>query len=174
MRPAALLIVFAISLIAGFAGTVVAYPYLVMKKASEKILHSGEVSWNAFHHGPRVTETSRGVVRPSPDLIYSVCVYDLSDGPVRITAPAPADGRYASISFYADNTDNYAVFNDRDPVFRGGLDVLLARKAVAGDGLVVESPSEKGVVLLRRIVESDAAFPIIDAERRKARCVSAP
>ena len=35
---------------------------------------------------PPLTAQSRGIVLPSPDLLYSVCVFDVSQGPVRVTA----------------------------------------------------------------------------------------
>jgi hypothetical protein len=43
---------------------------------------------NTITHAPRATWRSRGVVRPSPDLLYSFCVYDLgaAGGAVRVSA----------------------------------------------------------------------------------------
>ena len=35
---------------------------------------------------PAVDATARRVVMPSPDLLYSVCVFDVSAGPVRVRA----------------------------------------------------------------------------------------
>jgi len=169
------------AIVVGFVGTIVAYPNLAMSKASAAILANGGVDANTFVHAARVDETSRRVVRPAPDIVYSACVYDLTNGPVNITVTKPADGRYASLSFYADNTDNFAVFNDRDADFDGGLDVLLVHSRSIPLTLpsywsdydaVVESPSQSGIILLRRVVESDAAYPVINAERVRATCAS--
>jgi len=180
MNRGAIIITLIATTIIGFAGTIVGYPYVAMSKASTAILTNGGVETNAFIHAARVDETSRRVVRPAPDLVYSACVFDLSDGPVNITVPKPANGRYASLSFYAGNTDNFAVFNDRDADFDDGLNVLLVatRPSVtpaswADYDAVVESPSQRGIILLRRIVESDAAFPAINAERVRAACARA-
>lgn len=178
MKLRTALIVFALATIAGFAGAVVAYPRLLLAAASERLL-AAEGAPNVFLHAPRVTELSRRVVRPAPDLVYSACVYDLADGPLRVTAPKPAGGRYASVSFYDAATNNFATFNDRDPEFEDGLIVTLVRPQdlqltlpgylADGDGWI-ESPSRTGIILLRRIVESDAAFATIDAERQAATC----
>ena len=51
-------------------------------------------------------ENSRHVVRPSPDLLYASCIYNLKEGALTIEAPVPA--RYWSMQFYQMNTDNYA------------------------------------------------------------------
>ncbi len=42
---------------------------------------------NTIFFPPRPTARARGVVRPSPDLLYSVCVYDLetAGGALRIS-----------------------------------------------------------------------------------------
>ncbi|MBK6511961.1 MAG: DUF1254 domain-containing protein [Haliea sp.] len=39
---------------------------------------------------PVPDETARTVVRPSPDLLYASCLYNLEDGPIVIEAPIPA------------------------------------------------------------------------------------
>jgi uncharacterized membrane protein len=61
---------------------------------------------------PPVTAQSRTVVMPSPDLLYSVCVFDVTAGPVRITAQ-PNLKSYWSIALYAANSDNFFVINDQ-------------------------------------------------------------
>ena len=59
-----------------------------------------------------VTASSRDIVLPSPDLLYSVCVFDVSQGPVRVTAN-PQLKSYWSVALYAANSDNFFVINDR-------------------------------------------------------------
>ena len=71
--------------------TVRLLPYAVMHVVLEKV---GPM--DTIRHGKRPDETSRAVVRPSPDLLYSTCPYDLAEGPLRVTAPVPQApiGRY--------------------------------------------------------------------------------
>ncbi|MCX7226176.1 MAG: DUF1254 domain-containing protein [Burkholderiales bacterium] len=52
---------------------------------------------------PAVDATARRVVMPSPDLLYSVCVFDVSAGPVRVRAN-PGLPSYWSIALYAANS----------------------------------------------------------------------
>jgi len=66
---------------------------------------------NRVFHLPKVTAGKLRIVRPSPDLLYSLSVFDLEGGPLRITAPVP--GIYVSLSMYGSNTDNFYVSNDR-------------------------------------------------------------
>ena len=54
---------------------------------------------------PRSEAGADAVVRTSPDLLYSACVFHLDKGAYRITAP-PMDS-YMSLSIFAHNTDNF-------------------------------------------------------------------
>src|SRR5258708_3403758 len=57
---------------------------------------------NAIAHGERATDASRAIVKPSPDLLYSTCAFDVSRRPLKIVTGAPAD-TYWSVALYADN-----------------------------------------------------------------------
>src|SRR5262245_34412663 len=85
---------------------IVAVPYALMNIAMERF---GAAGVNTWHLGERVTAASRQIVRPAPDFAYSACVYDLSNGPVIISA-APYDD-YWSLSLYGENTDNFFVLD---------------------------------------------------------------
>lgn len=106
---------------------------------------------------------------PSPDLLYSKCVYDVSAGPVRITTPVP-DG-YWSMSVYAENTDLVAVVSDRELPERR-LDAILARpgQATPAGVRVIEVPTARGAAFFRTLVENPADEPSLDALRREGRC----
>lgn len=168
-----------IGALVGGVGFVLAYPGLAMSGAAKRLARSG-AEVNEFVHPPRVTEDSRGVVRPAPDLVYSVCVYDLTLGPVRISTPPVETGAYVSLAFYASTSDNFAVINDQNREFATrGLDIVLTHDnaqhaPIAGAPLLIESPTRKGVVLMRRALTSEADFDAIDAERRKATCGLVP
>lgn len=148
-------------------GTVHALPHFVMSRALARM---GAV--NAIHHGKRPDAQSRGVVRPSPDLLYSVCPYDLSKGPLRVSAPVPP-GTYWSVSAFDDDTNNFFVENDRQA--KGKVDFLIVSKddrAVSGGLPTVVSPSARGLVLFRTLIDNEAKFAALDAARRQARCAT--
>jgi uncharacterized membrane protein len=122
-------------------------PRVLMGVAIDRV---GNGQFNAWRVSDRVTETSRTIVRPSPDFAYSVCPYDLSRGPVIITA-TPYNA-YWSLSLYAQNSDNFFVIDDREARF--GADITLVRRGRAhpeGASMVVESPSTRGIALIRRL-----------------------
>ena len=126
-------------------------PHLVMER-----LHSGvaeAVGFNSLLVNAKPDETSRGVVRPSRDLLYGICAYNPKEGPVSVTAPVPH--RYRSMQFYQMNTDNFAsITNQRDQRFRVGAVVeatIIGPDAAPDDypGMVIQSPTLRGVMLLR-------------------------
>jgi len=133
---------------------VYAMPRLLMNVAIERLGASG---FNVWQLADRVTEDSRDIVRPSPDFAYSACVYDLSDGPMLLTA-TPWNS-YWSLSLYSANSDNYYVIDDREA--RYGVEVTLVRRGARhpeGASLVVESPSTRGIALIRRLAPSPATY----------------
>lgn len=154
-----------------YVAALFALPSVIMGVVTSKIAQGGSV--NVFSQMPLPTAKARSVVRPSPDLAYSVCIIDLSKGPIHITVPLTAP--YTSVALYAANTDNYFVRNDRDT---GGksLDVIVlapgAEKpaAMPQGAELVEAPSNKGLVLVRRVVESVDAFAAIDETRKLSVC----
>jgi uncharacterized membrane protein len=107
-------------------------------------------------HPPRPTDRSRGVVMPSPDLLYTACSFDLGAGPLRVSAPIPAT--YWSVALFADNTDNFFVLDDR-AAGTPSVDILLIGpgehvEAAAGERLV-RAPSRRGIVLFRTLISRD-------------------
>ena len=120
---------------------------------------------NKMTVSPLPDATFRTVVRPSPDLLYASCIYNLEDGLVVIAAPIP--DRYWSMQFYQMNTDNYAgITNQRDDRDRVGT---VANVTLIGmddsphdyPGEVIQSPTQRGMILLR-------ASAIGDRDRQQA------
>ena len=110
------------------------------------------------------------MVRPSPDLAYSSCAFDLSGGPLLIeAAPSPNQG-YVSLSVFAANTDNIAVFDSAQSP--QGMRFGLAREGqvVPQGERVVISPSDRGIVLDRRLAPSAELFAAVDQARRSDKC----
>jgi len=146
-------------------------PRAIMYRTIERI---GAAGMNDIHFGKRPDETSRGVVRPSPDLLYSTCAYDLSAGPLRVRSPVPND-TYWSVSLFDSATNNYYVLNDRQARARkeSVVDFVIvpAGSVENTENLArVESPSSKGLVLFRTLINDDRKLAAIDAQRRGATC----
>jgi len=122
-------------------------------------------------HAPPPDANSRSVVRPSPDLAYSICLYDLDDGPLLVTAKVP--DTYWSLSAYAHNTDNFFVVNDQQ-MPGDELRLLIKREKddVPGfEGVPVSfAPTDRGIVLMRMLVTDRDSYLKNDAVRRAASC----
>lgn len=139
-----------------------AVPLVMMNVAMERLSAGGINHWQ---FAPRVTEASRTIVRPSPDFAYSACPYDLAHGPVMM-AVAPWNA-YWSLSLYAANSDNFFVIDDREA--RDGAEITLVQRGRAhpeGASTVVESPSQRGIALIRRLAPTRDAY---DAAAQVAR-----
>jgi len=140
------------------------FPYLVMRI----VRRVAKYPVNELFHMPPTTAESRAVVRPSPDLLYSACLYDVSERALRIRATLP--GSYWSISFFANNTDNFFVMNDAEIAGREAEFVLVGRGKAkpAGPGTAVEAQSDRGVILIRMLVERPEAIPDLIAVQKLA------
>lgn len=150
--------------------TVGAVPTAIMGLLKYKSRKAG-IEVNTIFHAPPVTEKSRRVVRPSPDLIYSSIVYDLGNSAIRITAPIPET--YWSLSIFSSDTENFYVVNDRQ-VGSKTIELILysngKKPANPGKAILVESPSESGVVILRMLIENEDKIEALQGIQRQANC----
>ena len=162
-------------------GTVWYLPNIIMDRAMAQM---GAV--NTIHHGQRATAAIHGVVRPSPDLLYSVCPYDVSKEPLRVAADVPK-GTYWSVSIFDDATNNFFVLNDSQ-THRTLTVVLFSPDAPDDNGVVatlsradpahlqrenlrlVKAPTARGLVVFRTLVNNETNFTAIDAARHKSGC----
>lgn len=123
--------------------------------------------------GERPTAESRQVVRPSPDLLYSTCVFDVSRSPLKITTAAPTD-TYWSVALYGDNSDNFFVLNDSQANGQPATIILVGQGQTVPNlppgVIVVSAPSTRGLVLFRTLIIDDARLAEIDQQRRQSRC----
>lgn len=165
-------LVWTLAVLAGAAlvhvGAIVALPRAIMSRVLGGL--SAQAGVNVFVHPPLATAESRAIVRPSPDLAYSSAVFDVSDRPLHVVVPVSAP--YTSLSGFATNTDNFFALNDR-AAHGEAIDVMLVGPGTERAGLagarVIESPSDHGVLLVRRVVPSAEAFSAIDAARQQTR-----
>lgn len=134
--------------------TLFAIPVVIMNTAMTKY------PINTLMKGGRTTAENRMIVKPCPDLVYSILLYDLSQQPIRFRAQIPTD-TYWSVAFYAANTDNFFVLNDQQAE-SNPVDILLIKKGAAipenERALVVTSPSDRGIMLVRHLLVSDDQY----------------
>lgn len=150
--------------------TILMWPGFVMSRLTSGIEEL--VGYNAPNHAARPTSEHRTVVRPSPDLIYTICAFDVSKTALKISAPVPSD-TYFSLSMFDDKTNNFFVVNDTQ-LDKDTLDVVLVKSSDQVSGLggapIVIAPSDTGVVLFRTLISSEDRFEELDAIRRQATC----
>jgi len=151
--------------------TVRAYPFYVMVKLAAK--NSSSQAPNQIVHKPLPTEDSRLVVRPSPDLLYSACSYNIIEAPLRISAKVP--DTYWSVSIFAANTDNFFVVNDRQ-IEGDRVHIILAAEGTPHSEsqtfTMVEAPTPLGVVIFRMLVtDRDRIDEFIEIQKQ-AECES--
>ena len=152
---------------AAYQLALVATPRVLMAAAVKRV---GAAGMNRMTHAPLATDHARAIVRPSPDLAYSSCPFDLSDGPIRVHVP-PVPSPYWSLSVFDARTDAAFVRNNRDTAGKG-IDLVIARpgQPVPPHIEAVRVDGAKGIALLRILVEDRARFAPIDAARRVATC----
>lgn len=151
-----------------YNGALLATPFALMRLAAAK---AGKgLPLNRFAFGPMTTAENQTIVRPSPDLSYSLCVFDVSKGPVLIrTKPIP--DRYWSVSIFDARTDVAAVRSDRDTGGKAAMLAIVKAGQVGPPGYeAVPARYDKGVVLIRILLADKAEFAAIDALRRKSFC----
>lgn len=171
-RAARLALVVVLVAVAAHAAVVLATPRVIMRVAEGRIADQAG-SDNRWLHAPRATPQNQQVVRSSPDLAYSACAWDVSAGPVLITAPGWDD--YWSLTVYDSRTDNVLVRNDRTSA--AGASILLVPSGgwfgdVPDSAEVVRAPSTRGVALLRYLAPTDESFREADRVRSAAVCGS--
>ena len=152
--------------------TVMVFPTGVMARLSLRSRDMG-LRPNTIYHAPRIAAGMTTVVRPSPDLLYSVCRYDVSEAPLRITAEVPHT--YWSLSCFASNTDNFFVINDRQ-VTSNPVEMVLVGPGRSyrepANTRVVVAPTARGVVLIRMLITDEAKINDLIRIQRQAFCNS--
>jgi uncharacterized membrane protein len=122
---------------------------------------------NTLVHAPRPSADYNPVRRSGPDIVYSACPFDLSEGPLHVTALVPDS--YMSVSCFARNTDNFYVKNDRQ--VDGAFDFVLVRPGTAASateaGEIVQSPTTTGGIIFRYFVGDGTHEQTIEDIRRQ-------
>ncbi len=162
------LIVTALLAVGAYVLTLALTPYVLMKLAEQRISARSPV--NQFTHSPPVRADAQFVVRPSPDLLYSTCPFDLTNGPIEIRAE-PIPGRYSSISVFDARTDVAFVRNDEQMAGQPMRVVLALRGQAVPQGVeTVRLIYPNGIVLQRVLLADPSEAAEIDPIRSRATC----
>jgi uncharacterized membrane protein len=107
-----------------------------------------------------------------PAFAVAVCRYDLAAGPLKLSAPLSQ--AYTSVTFYTRNSVAYYAINDRAAGRRAiELDLMTEEQhaqvpeeenVTAADRLIIESPTQRGLIVLRAL----AAEPNLMVMARRA------
>lgn len=152
----------------GYHVALAQFPRVLMELATHRIAKG--VGYNRMVAVPLATDKARAIVRPSPDLAYSSCPFDLSNGPVLVDIePVPA--LYWSLSIFDSRTDVAYVRNNID----AGNQPIRVAIAQPGqpvpDGMTaVRVNGTTGIALLRILAPDRTRFGAIDAARKKSSC----
>lgn len=145
---------------------------LVAHRIAARAAADGLAGVNRALPAPRADADSRTVVRPSPDLLYTACLFDVSQRPLHITGPIPHS--YASLSGFAANTDNFFALSDAE--VKGEprrFNVVLALQPPTGvppGARLVIAPSARGLILFRTLIPDEASLPALRVLQREQRC----
>lgn len=133
---------------------------------------------NIMHFEPFSDAGSGSAVRPSPDLLTAACPFDLTNGPVRVTAPVP-HSTYWSISGYDAAANSFFVRDDQQ-IAGDTIEIIALRRGMKlpplgdiPDRVIVFAPGETGLFLLRYLIPNETNMAAIDATRRQATCGAA-
>jgi uncharacterized membrane protein len=113
-----------------------------------------------------------------PAFAVAVCRYDLSETPLKLTAPVSQ--AYTSVSFYTRHGVAYYAINDRAAGRRMiELELMTAaqrsqlpedEEVTAADRLIVESPTPTGLVVLRALSPEPGSMPLARGVLAAAQC----
>jgi uncharacterized membrane protein len=133
---------------------------------------------------PPASPTSRAIPFADPAVAASVCLYDLSLGPVRARAPLGRAG-FAALSFHSRRGVVYFALTDR-AANKGRMEALIVtpeqlRSLISRDDednpsedLRIVSPTPKGFVMARVLSDSPDLMPAAQAQAAAMTCESEP
>lgn len=150
--------------------TIARTPAFLMDRAFGRVTENAPV--NAMAFAPLANDQARAIVRPSPDLAYASCAFDVSKGPVVVEAlqlPAP----YWSLSVFDGQTNAVFVRNNRQSQGQA-VRIAIVQPGVAAPAGYEPVPvsGARGIALIRALVVDRAQFPALDAARRLSNCRS--
>ena len=117
-----------------------------------------------------------------PAFATSVCRYDLADGPIKLSVPVSL--AYTSVSFYTRRGVAYYAINDRAAGRRLiELELMTSDQrsrmpeeedVTAADRLIVESPTDTGLIMVRALAAEPGLMPAVRASLNSTTCRQQP
>jgi uncharacterized membrane protein len=136
---------------------------------------------NAMAQVPSPSPQNAVIPFMDPAFATAVCRYDLTNGPLKLSAPVSA--AYTSVSFYSRRGVVYYAINDRAAGRRViELDLMTAaqrnalpddEEVTAADRLIVESPTATGLIVLRALAPEPGLMTVAREALTRARCQAA-
>lgn len=164
------LLVFGLTAVLAWHAVLAVTTFGLMEGAVRRLSSRGGV--NTMTYANLANPKAQPIVRPSPDLAYSSCPFDLSAGPLLITY-APIAGRYSSLSIFDARTDVVFVRND---VQAGGkpVRVVVAREGqkVPGGIEAVRVGHDRGIALVRLLLADPKEIASLEGARKQSSCAT--
>ena len=136
---------------------------------------------NAMQPLPQPTSGSAVMPLMDPAFATAVCRYDLTTGPLKLSAPVSQ--AYTSVSFYTRYGTAYYAITDRAAGSRViELDLMTARQRsqvpedediTAADRLIVESPTLTGLIIVRALSPEPSQLGMAQRAVAGAKCQGA-
>jgi uncharacterized membrane protein len=160
--------------------TVLALPSLATQDAYSRLTPITPV--NRVVPLPPPTPENAAIPFLDPAFAMAVCRYDLSGGPVKFSVPVSL--AYTSVSFYTRAQVAYYAINDRAAGRRViELDLMTSEQrddlpgdeeVTAADRLIVESPTVRGLILIKALAPEAGMLPAARSALAAARCQVQP
>ena len=156
--------------------TVLAMPEAATQDAYSRLAKIAPVNAVA----PLAAPTASSAVMPfmDPAFATAVCRYDLSTGPLKLSAPLSQ--AYTSVTFYTRNSVAYYAINDRAAGrHRIELDLMTPEQhaqvpeqedVTAADRLIIDSPTPTGLIVLRALAPEPGLMPMARNALAGAQC----
>ena len=149
-------------------------PFAIMRIFMARVTEQSGVNRVIAQRLP--TDKSRSVVKPSPDLLYGLCVYDVGTGPVKVSIRPPAT--YWSLALFDTNTDNFFKLNANE-ITGGTAELILGIGTDRADAKLkfpsatfVATPHAKGVMLARILVLDQSNMGEAQAAQQSVQCAA--
>lgn len=153
-----------------FTGTLRLLPQIIEARALARF-----GAPNTMHFAGPPDAGTRSVVRPNPDMLYAACPFDLAAGPLRLTAKVPHSTYWSVAAFDADS-NNFFVRDDRQ-LAGDAIEIVAIRRGMAlpplgatPDRVVLFAPSERGLLLIRVLINDATQVAALEAMQRQAAC----
>jgi uncharacterized membrane protein len=133
---------------------------------------------NGFAVLPAPTPATATVPFMDPAFATAVCRYDLAKGPIKLTVPVSQ--AYTSVTFYTRYDIAYYAINDHAAGRRSiELDLMTTKQredlpddeeVTAADRLIVESPTNSGLIVARAFAPEPSLMPSATTTLSGAQC----